>query len=809
MDSSEEKPVKLEDDEIVHIINRHVERAQNRDDGDLSSERQELFRRYYGMTYGNEKKGRSTFRTREVLEAVEWALPTLVRAFLGASRAVVFEPQNADDEEQAAQETDVVNHEVLRANAGDGFEALHNFIKDALMFPTAYLKVYMEETVKTSIEHVGGIPTTELDTFVNDPAIEILGHTSSVVSVPVVVPPDPNQPPSEEGGEPEPQIIEQEMEFFELKFRRTMKVRTLKLMCVPGEEILIDRSLLSVNLDNAIFVCHRRLETISGLIEQGFDREKILEAGQASDSEGSKWYTERVNRLYRSDESPDGYSDSDDTDISMRNVEVKECYLQIDSDGTGVAQHRRIFMVGDDIIDNEEIDYQPMIAMSSLLIPHKHAGLSIAELVIDIQQLLTTLTRQMLDNISRLNLRKKVISIDSLLDGGVTTDSMINREAEWVLVQGAAHNAIQPEQAPSILQDVLPIIQDARQATTLRTGINPETSIDPNTLQQSTFGAFSAALEKASERLELITRCMAETGIKQLFRKVHHLNRMYPDVLKTVKLRGKWVDIDASQWDERSDVRTNVGLGHHSRQTLVALVSQFLQKQMEMLPIGLTDLRRIYNGLEKFIEVMGLGSTDQYFLDPADDIAGQSAIMPPPPPPDPQTILANAQAKALEVEQERLTNEGQAKAANDQGKLEAQREKDTALAQVKELEVSIRERDTKLREQKAIFEIELSEAKTALTEAQATKTIEETQSGKTKDQLIEAQADLAQAKAVEAAYKAGEDLDIAVTEEGLKITEEGLKIAQTDLTVAQAEKTRKETATMSNDDKPKEVDNDD
>ena len=83
---------------------------------------------------------------------------------------------------------------------------------------------------------------------------------------------------------------------------------------------------------------------------------------------------------------------------------------------------------------------------------------------------------------------------------------------------------------------------------------------------------------------------MAETGIKQLFRKVHHLNRMYPDVLKTVKLRGKWVPIDTSQWEERNDVRTNVGLGHHSRQTLVMLITQFLQKQIEMLPIGLTDL---------------------------------------------------------------------------------------------------------------------------------------------------------------------------------------------------------------------------
>ena len=215
----------------------------------------------------------------------------------------------------------------------------------------------------------------------------------------------------------------------------------------------------------------------------------------------------------------------------------------------------------------------------------------------------------------------------------------------------------------------------------MRTGISPETAVDPATLQQSTFGAFAAALDKASERSELVTRCMAETGIKQVFRKVHALYRMHPDIVTTIKLRGDWVPIDTSIWGERINVRTNVGLGHHSRQTMVALLSTFLDKQLALLGYGLTDLRGVHNSLEKYTEVIGLGDVGTYFIDPADTEAKAAAIMPPPPPPDPQTILAQAQADALKADTER-------KAAEMQGTLELRKlelEQSGAL-KMKELE---------------------------------------------------------------------------------------------------------------------------
>ena len=794
-------PTPMTREEISNAIQQHVIRAMNRDAGDLTDDRQYIFNRYYGHLYGTEREGYSKFRTREVLEAVEWIMPTLVRAFLGSSRAVVFEANSAEDERQAEQETDVVNYSVMRANGGDGFEAIHNFIKDAVMFPTAYAKVYLEEETETTIEYVGGVLAMDLPALLADPEIEILEQSSEYLPIPVdgpdqqsIPPPQPpdvpapgmggaGQPP--EGGAPPPGAEAQPpgpeaqppapdpaalaamrmpappglvpeapapltLEVFNLKYRRTRTVPRLKIECVPGEEVLVDRRLTSVNLDHGEFICHRQAVMVADLVEKGYDRDTILSAGVIGDAESDRFLTELINRMFREDESPDEVMFEDSP--AVQRVWVYECYVRLDVAGDGTAPLHRVIMVGDTVLEVEETDFQPLIGMSSLLIPHKHTGMSVAEMVMDIQRLMTVMFRQLLDNVYKQNIRKKYISQDSLLDSGATVDNILNTQSEYVVVRGPAQHAIMQEQHESMLQHMLPLIQHVQQSTSMRTGISPETAVDPATLQQSTFGAFAAALDKASERSELITRCMAETGIKQLFRKVHTLHRKHPDITTTVKLRGEWLPVDTRTWGSRENVRTNVGLGHHSRQAMVALMSSFLDKQLALLPAGLTDLRRVHNALDKYVEALGLGEVGTYFIDPADDNAKSTAIMPPPPPPDPQAALAEAQAQALQAEAERKGQEVQAKVELDRARLEQDGQVKSRELDNQAREISVRERDTALREAMQPLEMAKVRAQTADAEAGAALKTEQrkaVETGAVRDDKTAADAALARAKAGE------------------------------------------------------------
>lgn len=708
----------MSDQQLTGFLGRKIYQAMNDEDGDLSDTRSELFNRYYGDLYGNERDGYSKFTTREVLEAVEWAMPALMRIFVGSDRVVSFDAVGPDDEAAAAQETDVVNHKILKANGGDGFIAIHDFVKDALMYPTAYVKAWVEEEESSVTRSLTGIDSVGLGMLMEREGIEVLEQDSRTETVPMEVPSPLN--PAETMTQITP------VELFDIKYRETTTQNVLRIMGVPGEEALVDNDLVTINLDHADFVCHRVRKSYTQLVNEGYDPEELDDVGSYEDYQ---WNDERTNRLFYEDEDPDAEDEDDD---SMRRFWVHECFVQVDYDGTGVAQFRRIVLIGAKVFENEETDYQPLTAMSSILVPHKHNGLSLAQLVSDLQELSTTLTRQLLDNIYKLNVRKKFFSEDALLEDGSTMDAMLNTQSEFIPVRGDATRAVFADQTPSILNEILPVIQHVQQSTSLRSGVAPENNVDPDVLQSTTMGAFMGAMEKAGERVEMIARIMAETGMKQLFRKVRQLCRMHPDIATTIKLRGQWIPVDPQGWQDRTDMTVNVGLGFNSKQTMIGLLQQLLEIQQQAAGSGLADEKNVYNTLKKLVESAGVGAVEQYFKDPS-----APDWQPPEPAPDPQMILAQAQAQALGTEQERKNFEAQAKIPLEQQKLQqdgqksmmdAQKAEADAMMKQQEMqmkadELRLKARELDVREQEAIAGIGNVTADTELKGAQKVKTL--------------------------------------------------------------------------------------
>lgn len=545
----------MSDKQLVGFLGRKIYQAMNDEDGDLSDTRQDTFNRYTGELYGNERDGYSKYTTREVLETIEWVLPSVLRVFLGSDRVVAFEPNGPEDEAQADQETDVINYKIMRANDGDGFLALHHFFKDALLYPNGYIKAFVDEEKKTTTHRVKGVNQFGLMEIDQDEANEITEQDSRMIEIPGM----------DQTGAP----IMQPVEVFDIVYKRAETVRKLKIEPIPGEEALVDNDCVSVNIDTADFSCHRVRKSFTKLVNEGFDREKLERVGTYEDYQ---WNDERTNRLFYEDEDPDA---EDEDDPSMRQFWVHECHAWVDYDGDGIGEFRQITLVGTTVFVNEVVDYQPMVAMSSILMPHKHNGMSIADIVKDLQELRTILTRQMLDNIYKINIRRKVISEDSLIEDGTTLEAMLNVQAEWIPVRGPAHNAIAHDQTMSMVSEILPVLQHLDERTANRTGINPQVNLNPDVLQQSTMGAFMGALEQASQRVEMLVRIFAETGIKQLMRKAHHLMRMYPDMATAIKLRGQWVDVDPEGWRERTDLKVNVGLGFNNKQKCLACLLSY------------------------------------------------------------------------------------------------------------------------------------------------------------------------------------------------------------------------------------------
>lgn len=708
----------MDEHEIVKHLSNKIDQAMNDEDGDLSDVRKENLNYYIGAEYGDERRGYSKFVTRETLETVEWVMPSVLRVFLSGDRIVAFTPENPDDEDSARQETDITNYFVMRGNnKGMGsFLPLHHWIKDCLMYPTGYLKVSMEEATKSDVGVVSGINEIGVQMLSNDPEVEIIEQRSRQILI-----------DSPQGSMP--------IEVFDLKIRTTKTQMELCIRAVPGEEVLVDNDCTSTNLDEAAFVCHRRRRTFTELVEEGHDPEELNQIGNAEDYQ---WNDERTNRLFYEDEDPDTGENDDD---SMRQFWVHECYVYIDANGDGLAEHRKITLIGHRIFDDEETNFQPLIAMSSILMQHKHNGMGFIEIVKDLQLLGSVLHRQLLDNIYKVNIHKKFFSEDALTQDGATMEALLNTQAEYVPVRGPAQQAVWSDVVPTMVHEILPVIQHLDSQRASRTGITPEAGVAANDLQEVRQEVFSNAMDRASQRIEMLVRIFAETGFRQLMLKVHQLLRSHWDIKKTIKLRGEWIDVDPQGWRDRTDMSVEVGLGFHTKQQQMAMLVQLLQIQKEAAGQGLSNPEKIYHGLEKLVNAGGLGDVRSYFIKP-----GTPEYQPPQPPPDPNLILAQAQAQALQAEQQRKMQELQLKYQTDGMKAQADAQRAHMDAQT-----SAADREIKMREL-ALKEFELQQ-KTQFSEAELEAKVDEIRASA---QLKRSQSDKAMAEAASVAVEASE-----------------------------------------------------
>jgi hypothetical protein len=100
----------------------------------------------------------------------------------------------------------------------------------------------------------------------------------------------------------------------------------------------------------------------------GFDADVVEDLPTYEDLE----YTpERVAR-YSQGEQPMNQTSA--IDKSMEEVEVFECYIHADYDDDGIAELRKVVYAGNEILENEEIDYVPFCSICPIPMPHKFFG---------------------------------------------------------------------------------------------------------------------------------------------------------------------------------------------------------------------------------------------------------------------------------------------------------------------------------------------------------------------------------------------------------------------------------------------------
>ena len=625
------------------LLGNHIENALGYLGGNLSESRKKSLEYYLGDKLGTEIDGRSQVVSTDVSDTIESILPNLLRVFTASDKVVRCEPVTAEDVPLAEQATAYLNHVFYKDN--NGFQLLYNFFKDALIEKNGFLKIYWDES-----------ESVEFETYQNLSAEDKEALSDTKDEIEII---EEEEIEDEDAKEQFEKVIEQyeaqglempEMEtpdfvLYNCKIKRTKKTGKIKIESVPPEEFLIDRNAKSI--EEADFVSHKVLMSRSDLVAMGYDEDEVNELPASSDD---IYNTEDMVRQRDVDEYPvDNYTQGQNTKVL-----IYESYVKYDYDEDGIAELRKIVSAGDDgsmVLENMPCDNIPFVTVTPIPMPHRFYGRSVSELVEDIQLMKSTVMRQLLDNMYLTNNNRVAV-----MDGMVNMDDLLTtRPGGVVRTKQPPNQVMQPMTAQPISQQAFPLLSYLDTVREARTGITKSAQgLDADTLNSKTATGVNALMTQTQMRSELIARIFAETGVKDLFRKIFELMVKYQDRERVVMLNNQYIPVKPTEWKDKFNISIVVGLGTGSKEQQTVMLNSILERQIQAFQLQggkempMVTLKNIYNTLSKVIENAGLKNVESYFVDP--DIGKQ--MMPPPQPP-PLTPIEKIEFTRIDAENKR------------------------------------------------------------------------------------------------------------------------------------------------------------
>ena len=629
---------KITEEELLSRIQGEITDALGYSDV-ISEQRAKSMDYYYGLPFGNEIDGRSQYVDSSVMDTIEWIKPSLMRVFASGEEMVKFNPVGPEDVESAEQATDYVNYIFTRDN--NGWEILYTWFTDALLQKNGIVKCWWDDYEEWNREEYNNLEEMEFTVLLEDDDVEVLEHTAY----------------EENGGTYHDVVIS----------RRAGKGR-VKIENVTPDEFLIARE--SKSIEDANFVCQRVLKTVSQLREMGYDFD-VDELGSGDDM--VEYSSERLSRFAYDDSARyEGFGDSNPEE-ALRTFWLHESFIRTDYDGDGIAELRKVCSVGDKVLANEPIDRIPFVSITPVKIPHKFFGLSIADLVVDIQLIKSTLMRNLMDNMYSQNFGRYAV-----LEGQANLDDLLTQRPGGI-VRVKSPNAIMPLATPQLEQssfEMLGYLDNLRES---RSGVNKYSQgLNDNALtSHTTATAVNATMTAAQSRIELIARQFAETGVKELMKNIYELVLKNQDKERVIRLRNKWIPVRPDMWREEYDCTVSVGIGNGNRDQQLMHLTTMLSFAGDAMRGGLNIVneKNMYNMGAALVKNMGFQNVDDFLTDP-DTV---------PPKPDPREQLEQAEMQLKHKELEIKAADIQVK----QQKLQQEAAKDSVDTQLKVAELNL------------------------------------------------------------------------------------------------------------------------
>lgn len=651
----------MDEYQLNSIVSSEIRDSLNHFDQEFSQERIRAMDFYLGEPMGNEVEGRSQVVSTEVSDTIEAIMPNLMRVFTANDKYVRFNARTAEDTERAEQISDYVNYVINHDNSG--YKILYNWFKDALMFRLGVVKYYYDEQEDVREEEYENLNETELAVLLSNPDMEVIGVIEENAE---------SYAQDEQTGEMMPMDMS-----YSLKVRVKESKGKIKIENVPPEEFLVNRR--ATSLEEAHFVAHRTVMTVSDLVAMGYDKDVVEKYAGSYSLDVDE---ERTNRF----QDLEATTGVDAADPALAEVIYYECVMKVDYDGDGIAELRRICAIGegaDEILHNEPFDHVPFAVVTPIMMPHRLIGRSIYDMTEDLQVIKSTLLRQYLDSVYTSTLPRM-----GIVEGQVNIDDVLDGTAGGIIRMRQA-GMVQPITGTPVGGEVRPLMDYIDNLKEQRTGMSKASQgLDANALQSTTASAISATVRGAQVKLESYARTMAETGVKDLFKGILHLVTKYDQKPRIIRLRNNFVPIDPREWHSEFDVVVQVGLGTADDEQKIAFLTQIAGKQEQILmQLGANNpvvtMAQYVNTLRSIAEIGGFKDADQFFNSP-EQIAMMEQQMAQQPQQGDQAAQAEMQAE-IALKRERMMMEIELEREKMQMELELRRQELAAEAELRQL----------------------------------------------------------------------------------------------------------------------------
>lgn len=531
----------------------------------------------------------SSLVSTDVADTIEWALPSLMKVFTGSDEVITIQGVTEEDDQNAEVMQSLLVYQLQRQNKF--FPILYNWMKDALITGMGIIKCYWERTEGYTPE------TAQL----NADALKLLAQTGVEIT-------------SVEG----PDV----MGDFTVTWNSPYYIKNSPKL----ENILVSEFLYSPdakNLEDANFVAHRKKVTMSHLRQK--EREGIYANVDMvhPDNGPVSWITDQVEDVIGDHYTP---LHNNQQDKAREEVTIYECYTKIDFNNDGILEDMIITIAGDVILRAEPnyMGRHPFFSISPTKDPHRiWVKRSYAELIGELQDMKVALTRQIVQNIALTNDPKMILAEDSINISDYIEGRKVIRKKPGSSMGDVAMAMPVNQLSPQTFQ-FLEYLEGQKENRTGITRYNQ--GLDANSLNKTATG-ISAILGQSAQRLELVARMFAETGISELFRFMVSLNQKFVDQETVVRLTNKQLRISPDDLNGNFDLVVNAGISISTKEstimTLQTMLTALMQTQAAGIPI--VTPQNIYNLFKKWIESAGFKNYNDYVTDPA--VVQQRAIM--------------------------------------------------------------------------------------------------------------------------------------------------------------------------------------